>query len=225
MIEQAQYGEWVDRYVRDELSDAEVVVFEEQLLEDTELQSELEAILVIKQALKLDVTGEMGSAESAENTHGHNQWSTYAMAASVLLAVVSTTFYWRSSVEAGHLKEQIANLQAPRTSVLNVPVNIMRSGGNSTPDVIIQKPAGQGVIVLDIELSARFQSLDAINFELLTANSTTILKWTAAANSSDRASVVLNSELIPDGLVHLQMSDPSGKLHESRLLEFRKPGS
>jgi anti-sigma factor RsiW len=221
MIEQSSYSDWVDRYVRDELSDEEVIVFEEQLLEDSELQTELEAVLVMKETLKLETSQVTDFSESAEKTPGRNQWSALAMAASVLLAVVSTTFYWRASVETGNLQEQIANLQAPRASVLNVPVNIMRSGDDATPDVIIQKPAGQGAIVLDIELSARFQSLDLVNFELQADQSTTVLKWAAQPTSSGRASVVLNSELVPDGMVQLQMSDFSGELHERRLLEFR----
>ena len=223
MTEQNKYIDWVDRYVLDKLSEEEVVEFEEQLLEDASLQTELEAVLLVKEALKLENEEAADTLQLADTAPGRNQWSTMAIAASVLLAVVSTTFYWRTSVEAGHLREQLMALQAPRTSVLNVAVNIMRSAGSTTPDVIIQKPAGNGVIVLDIELSARFQNLNMINFELQTDHSTGGLKWSAPPTPGGRASVVLNSEKVPDGLVHLQMSDASGEVLESRLLEFREP--
>lgn len=223
MVEQDMNNNIVDRYVRDELSDDEVVAFEEQLLEDPELQKELEAVLALKQALTLQNQLEAEPEEPEQLLSGGNQWSTMAIAASVLLAIVSTTFYWRSSVEAGRLQEQLAALQAPRTSVLNVAVNIMRSAGSSTPDVIIQKPAGHAVIVLDIELSPGFHKLDSINFQLQAGEDTPVLSWIAPPTSSGRASVVLNAEAVPDGMVYLQISDPSGKLQEKRLLEFRKP--
>jgi len=222
MIEQSKYSDWVDRYVRDELSDEDVIVFEEQLMEDIELQNQLEAVLVIKEALKLDRGLATGPTEWTEAKPARNQWSTMAMAASVLLAVVSTTFYWKTSVEAGHLQEQLSALKAPRTAVLNVPVDIMRSVGGDTPDIIVQKPAGQGAIILDIELSSRFHVLETINFQLQANDSSEVLSWTASPSSSGRASVVLNSELVPAGLVYLQISDPASELHESRLLEFRE---
>jgi hypothetical protein len=144
-----------------------------------------------------------------------------AIAASVVLAIVSTTFYWRTSVEAGRLQEQVNALQAPRTAVLNVPVNIMRTAGDASPDAIVQVPAGNGVIVLDIELSAHFQSLASIDFRLQADGLEEALKWTAPPSSSGRARVVLFSETIPGGRAHLQISNPSGDLTETRLLEFR----
>jgi len=222
MTEQSKYHDWVDRYVRDELSEDEVVEFEEQLMTDTQLQSQVEAVLVMKEALKFESEPVTDFAKHAAEVPRRNQWSSMALAASVLLAVVSTTLYWRTSVKAGHLQEEIAALQSPRTSVLNVPVDIMRSAGSSTPDVIIQKPAGYGAIVLDIELSAGFANLDSIRFSLQTDDSKPVLSWTATPNTSGRVSVVLNSETVPDGMIHLEMSDPTSKLRDSRLIEFRK---
>jgi hypothetical protein len=221
MTEQEKYGEWVDRYVRDELSEDEVVAFEERLLEDPGLQRELEAVLAIRKALQLDAELPSEPAQWAKTKPGANQWSSMAIAASVVLAIVSTTFYWRTSVEAGRLQEQVNALQAPRTAVLNVPVNIMRTAGDASPDAIVQVPAGNGVIVLDIELSAHFQSLASIDFRLQADGLEEALKWTAPPSSSGRARVVLFSETIPGGRAHLQISNPSGDLTETRLLEFR----
>lgn len=223
MVEQDMNNNIVDRYVRDELSDEEVVAFEEQLLEDPQLQDELEAVLALKEAMQIQNQLDADTEEPEDLLSGGNQWSNMAIAASVLLAIVSTTFYWRTSVETGRLQEQLAALQAPRTSVLNVAINIMRSAGSKTPDVIIQKPAGHGVLVLDIELSPGFHKLDSINFQLQTGEGKSVLRWTALPTTSGRASVVLNAEAVPDGMVYLQISDSSGKLQEKRLLEFRKP--
>ena len=222
MTEQSKYSDWIDRYVRDELSDEEGVVFEERLIEDTQLQTELETVLAIRRALKLDDELASDSRQWAGTVSGANQWSSMAIAASVLLAIVSTTFYWRASIETGRLRDQLTVLQAPRTTVLTVPVNIMRSEESNTPDVIVQKPAGNGVLVLDIELSPHFQSLGLIDFRLQASDSEVLFKWTAPPTSSGRATVVLISEAIPDGVAFLQISDPSGELKESRLLEFRK---
>ena len=223
MNEKSKFYDWVDPYIRGELSDEELAIFEERLIADSQLQKEFEAVFGIKQALKLDAKTESNSTRQAEMRPGRNQWSSLAIAASVLLAVTSTTLYWRTSVEAGRLKEQLSALQAPRSTVLNVPINIMRSAGGVTPDVIVQKPAGNGAIVLDIELSQRFQELDLIEFQLLADESESVLNWTATADFSGRVSVVLNSELVPEGMVQLVISDPSSKLQDSRLLEFRKP--
>lgn len=224
MTEQSKYDDWVDRYVRDELSEEEVEAFEERLMTDGDLQNQLEAVLLMKEALKLESESEADSARDAVVVPWRNQWSPMAIAASVLLAVVSTTLYWRSNVQIGHLQDQVAALQAPRTSVLTVPVDIMRSAGSATPDVIVEIPAGHGAIVLDIELSARFQNLRAVDFELLTQDSEVALAWTAAPVGSDTVKVVLDSEVVPTGMVQLRMSDPDGDVQESRLLEFRKPG-
>jgi len=223
MNEQGKYDDWVDRYVRDELSEEEVVDFEERLLTDSELQSQLEAVLVMKEALKLASEAETDPAEDAVVAPWRNQWSPMAIAASVLLAVVSTTLYWRSNVEIGHLQDQVAALQAPRTSVLTVPVDIMRSAGSATPDVIVEIPSGHSAIVLDIELSARFQNLPSVDFELIPQDSEAVLAWAAAPAGADTVKVVLDSEVVPVGLIQLRMSDPDSDVQESRLLEFRGP--
>lgn len=221
MTEHSKYNDWIDRYVKDELSDEEVVLFEEQLINDSQLQSQLEAVLVIKEALKSDHESGTEFTESEFISAKRNQWSSMAIAASVVLAVVSTTLYWRTSVEVGHLQQQLTSLKSPRSTVLSVPVNIMRSGGATTAGTIIQKPGDNGVIVLDIELSAGFHKLETINFQLQTDTQTPALEWSAAPNSSGRTTVVLNADVVPDGMVRLTIADPSGDLLESRLLEIR----
>ncbi len=224
MTEQGKYDDWVDRYVRDELSEEEVEEFEERLMTDSDLQSQLEAVFLMKEALKLESEAETETSKDAVVIPWRNQWSPMAIAASVLLAVVSTTLYWRSNVEIGHLQEQVTALQAPRTSVLTVPVDIMRSAASATPDVIVEIPAGHSAIVLDIELSAQFQNLQTVDFELVTQDSKAVLAWAAAPAGSDTVKVVLDSEVVPAGMIQLRMSDPDSDMQERRLLEFRRPG-
>lgn len=219
MAEHDFNNEWVDRYIRDELSDEDEATFEEALLEDPALQADVEAALGIREALKKESIL-LGPSEVTPMPAG-NQWTSLAMAASVLLAVVSTTMFWRGGIENNRLQEQVEALRQPRASVLQVPVNIMRSSSNSTPDVIVQKPAGQGAIVLNIELSPTFQNLSSIQFALQQIDKAPVISWTGQPGSDGRISVVLNNEVIPDGLVQLQMTSPDRKATETRLLEFR----
>lgn len=219
MAEHDFNNEWVDRYIRDELSDEDEATFEEALLEDPALQADVEAALGIREALKKESIL-LGPSEVTPMPAG-NQWTSLAMAASVLLAVVSTTMFWRGGIENNRLQEQVEALRQPRASVLQVPVNIMRSSSNSTPDVIVQKPAGQGAIVLNIELSPVFQNLSSIQFALQQIDKAPVISWTGQPGSDGRISVVLNNEVIPDGLVQLQMTSPDRKTTETRLLEFR----
>ena len=220
-------SDWVDRYMRDELNAAEEMVFEERLLEDLELQRELEAALGIKEMLKHsglktgDVIGPSTSKVSEISKVTGNSWRPLALAASVLLAVASTTLLWRANIESNGLKQQLQALQQPRTSILNVPVDIMRSSGDGSPDVIVQKPGQQGVVVLDVELTSGFSQLNEIHFELSEENGSRFLAWNSSPSHAGRASVVLNSESIPDGRVTLTMTAPDGQMKETRLLEFR----
>lgn len=213
--------DWVDRYIRDELSAEEEMAFEERLLQDAELQRELEAALAIKETFKRNdiMTGDP-VAPFTRSTN-RNAWTPFALAASVLLAVASTTLLWRANIETNGLKRQLETLRQPRTNVLSVPVDIMRSAGSGTPDVIIQKPGPNGVVVLDIELSSRFSQLDHVDFSLSEAAGGQLLAWSSKPAPDGIASVALNSESIPAGRVILKMTAPGGQFEETRLLEFR----
>lgn len=213
---------FVDRYIRDELSAEELAAFEEALLEDPELQLHVETALGIRQVLSQAQALGDSAAPRPGRGRTRNQWAPLAMAASVLLALVSATLLWRTSLESNELKAQIEALKQPRTSVLQVPVDIMRSSGNVTPDVIIQKPAGHGLVVLDIELPPEFQNAPLIHFELRRDEAPPIVSWSARPGQDGRSSVALNAEAIPLGLIHLYISDEAGELRESRLLEFRQ---
>ena len=220
MAERIINSSWVDRYIRDELSADDEIAFEERLLDDQELQQELEAALAIQETLSRSDLSDVVVAHSASKL-ATNSWTPFAMAASVLLAVASTTLLWRANIESDNLRHQLEELGQPRSSVLMVPVDIMRSAGMATPDVIILKPGGQAIIALDIELSARFHPLESISFELRDEkNLGETLEWSSSPTSDGRAQVFLHSESIPEGRVILTMSGPDGQPKETRLLEF-----
>lgn len=219
-------GDWVDRYVRDELSAEDELAFEEQLLEDPALQQQVEAALGIKEALKLDELDEDNQDSTTvdgplQPKASGNSWTPLAFAASVLLAVASTTLLWRANIESDGLRQQLNEMQQPRTNMLKISVDIMRSAGNGTPDIIIQKPALRGIIALDIELSSRFSQLDEITFQLSEENGNSFVTWAGRPSSDGRASVILNSESIPAGKVVLTMTSPDEQSKETRLMEFR----
>ncbi len=219
MTEQ-NFSEWVDDYVRDRLPADEEAAFEEALLEDAELQAQVEVALGMREALNNDSELELQGAMPARPSAG-NSWSGYALAASVALAIVSTTLYWQAGVENDRLINQIESLGQPVGSVLHVPVNIMRSGGQSTPDVIVQKPEGRAAILLDIELGTKARGEAQLSFELLDPSGEPVLTWQSSPTSEGRTSVVLSSEQIPASRLWLQISDSSGNELERRLLEFR----
>jgi hypothetical protein len=138
-----------------------------------------------------------------------------------ILAVFSTVMFWKVSNDSAQLQRQLVSLSQPRTQVLTVPVNIMRSAGQHTPDVIIQKPTGHSAILLDIELGSRARELDRLAFALVDETGNSISDWIDAPTPDGRASVVLNSEQLPASRLWLQISSINGQALERRLLEFR----
>ncbi len=151
MLKPEQKSDWVDRYLRNGLTTDEEAVFETALLDSPDLQLQLETALGIRQAVLLQAAA--GATEKAyppPTLDARNHWQPLALAASVVLAVFSTTMYWQVSNKAGMLQSEITAMSQPRTSVLTVPVDIMRSADSQTPDVMVQKPEGNALLVLDV---------------------------------------------------------------------------
>ncbi len=67
-------SDWVDRYIRHELSEQEEMSFEEYLLEDVQLQQTLEAALAIREALKQDRRWELGEIKSPDPRAAGSSW-------------------------------------------------------------------------------------------------------------------------------------------------------
>lgn len=224
MTEHSKNCELVDRYVRNELSADEEADFETRMLESPELQERVQASLGIKRALAMEDPTEKSASEQQRSIHtGQNSWKTLALAASVLLAVFSTLMLVKTSIESGQLKRQIAVLNQPQTSVLTVPVDIMRSAGGATPDVIIQIPPAGTAVQLDIELTTQSQNQTLLNMALLDQQQNPLITWQAFPLDNGRSTVLIRSEQLSAGLVQLQISDADGVVLEQRLLEFRPP--
>ena len=212
----------VDRYVRDELAVDETVEFEQALMESSAMQQDLETALGLREALLLVPEQNLPrNGLLPEFLPGGGNWQPVALAASLLLAVFSTVMFWKVSNDSAGLQNQLDLLNQPRTQLLSVPVNIMRSASSRTPDVIIQKPLGHSAILLDIELGSAASELEELIFELVDDGGVAISSWNAAPTQSGRASVMLSSERIPSARLWLQISSGQGRTLERRLLEFR----
>ncbi len=128
--------------------------------------------------------------------------------------------YWKVSNEAGMLRSEIGALHQPRTAVLTVPVDIMRSADTQTPDVIIQKPEGNSLLVLDVELSPAVIALGRARMTLRDTQAAELLAWDSGPFEAGRVTAAFDSHNLPDGKVWLEMSDARGRLLDRRLLEF-----
>lgn len=215
-------NEWIDRYIRNELAANEEAEFETALLDSPELQRRLETAMGVRQAFVLnDELGGSGQAIPLQDLDARNNWQPLALAASVLLAVFSTTMYWKTSNDAAALRSEIEVLSQPRTVVLTVPVNIMRSSGSQTPDVIIQKPGGNALVALDIELGHATVAADLARLTFRDPQEVELISWASGSVENGRIITVFNTQQLPDGRVWLELSDVEGKVIDRRLLEFR----
>lgn len=222
MYEQSSSQKWVDRYVRNLMTMDEIAAFEDTLMESPGLQQDLEAALALRELLSRESVQEPFIAEMLpQSVPRVRHWQSMALAATVVLAVFSTVMFWKIGNDSADLQRQLDQLSQPRTQVLNVPLNIMRSAGGRTPDAIIQKPAGHAAILLDIELTPAARQLDAVNFSLLDQAGASVVSWSAAPTPQGHATVLLNSEQVPAAQLWLEISSPRGDLVERRLLEFR----
>lgn len=221
MHKPAEKSDWVDRYLRNGLTTDEEAVFETALLDSPDLQLQLETALGIRQAVLLQAA--MGEAEKAYPPSGldaRNHWQPLALAASVVLAVFSTTMYWQVSNKAGMLQSEITAMSQPRSSVLTVPVDIMRSAGSQTPDVIVQKPDGNALLVLDVELSPAVAALGQVRMSLRDAQAVELLAWDSGGFDDGRVTAAFDARKLPNGKVWLEMADGQGRVIDRRLLEF-----
>lgn len=214
---------WADRYVRNKLSEDQMADFEVAMLDSPAIQDEVANVLHIRQLLALHPAAlETTPRNFSKARSGFTSWAPAALAASLLAALVSTALFVQSRQQANDLQDRFTSATAFAAQVLKVPVDIMRSAG-STPEVIVQKPAGASAIMLDIELPPRLQDLEVIEFQLRQGDSEPLYNWSASPGPDGRAQVVLLGERIPDGLIYLEFKAPGSAQMESRLLEFRAP--
>lgn len=221
MVRKTAKPDVIDRYVRNELAADEIVKFEEALVESPELQRELETILGLREALALrpETAADPGRAEPRP---GAEYWRPAAVAASLLLAVFSTAMLWKVSNENAGLREDLDLLAQPRTTVLRIPVDTLRSGGaDQRPDVVIRKPEGRAALLLDIDYSSMAGRHERIFFELNDERGAVLMAWSIEARAGGRSSVMVDNEHIPAGRIWLRFLSAEGEELDRRLLEFR----
>ena len=222
MARQASRLDWVNRYVRNELTVDEIVGFEQALMDSPDIQRDLESVLGLREALLLQPEQSIPPADLLpEALSGGGNWKSAALAASVILAVFSTVMFWKVSNDSAELHRQLDLLSQPRSIVLKVPVDIMRSAGSRTPDVVARIPEGHAAILLDIQLTPRSLQQPSLFFNMVDETGATVASWSATSFANGRAEVLLNSEQVPALPVWLEISSDEGQLLERRLLEFR----
>lgn len=226
MLEQSHRKFWVDWYVNGDLSAEDTEAFETALLESSELQNDLETALALQGVFSWKSPEHENAVSEPRpmqlrSDPGH--WHQLALAASVILAVVSTVMWWKTGNHAGDLERQVQALSLPVSEVLKVEVPIMRSAGSRTPDVIVQKPEGRAAVLLDIELGLAAREKAQLAFTLMDPEGTTVLAWQSVPRATGRATVVIPAAQIPASRLWLQINDSDGNILERRLLEFRDP--
>ncbi|RLA50732.1 MAG: hypothetical protein DRR42_12280 [Gammaproteobacteria bacterium] len=212
-----------DRYIRNKLSPAENIEFEQRLLESRELQNEVEEALILQKALRLEKTL---INESKHGTYEVNRispvWMKWALAASTVLAIVSISFYFVENAERKLLVDQVASLGQPRTGVVSASIKIMRSADSHIPEAIIQLPTQDSILLLEVELGTHSRAEKKLNFAFQSDNDSTILAWTGVVDEHGMSSVAIDSERVPSGLVWLVVSGKEKIALERRLLEFNR---
>lgn len=216
-------AQWIDRYLRDQLGPEEEEAFEVELMDSPELQRELEAALGLREVLRADERSAPDAEEGPVDITGAPtaKWRNFAMAACLVLAVFSTTMYWRTSNELSNARNDLESLMQPVGDVLRVPVDIMRSGSQQEPDVIVQKPADDALLLLDIEVSPRARQEPALNLRLVSDDGTELMAWSSRPLPSGRHTAAIRSAQIPTSRIWLEASSLEGELLDRRLLEFR----
>lgn len=214
-------SELVDSYLRNKLKSDEVTAFETALLESPELQLELETAMGIRQIVLLEAEPDHQElVNPLQELEARNNWQPLALAASVVLAVFSTTMYWKVSNEARVLQSEVAALNQPHTSVLTIPVDIMRSAGDQIPDIIVQKPPGNALVILDVELSPAVAAEDELRMSLRDLQAAELIAWDSGKVENGRITAAIDSRILPDGKVWLEMANKQGQVIDRRLLEF-----
>lgn len=207
--------EWVDRYLRDELDDEERDAFELELMNSPELSKALTAAMGLQQALELGEEHLPDSDPGDVSPLGPSRgWRTFAMAASLLLAVFSTTMYWRTSNE-------VSVLRAPVGQVLTVPVEVMRSGSETEAPRAVAIPNEADLVLFDIEIPADHADEAVLDMRLSAQDGEEILSWQSSPLPIGNHNVAVRASQLPRGQAVLEARNPDGELIYRRLLEFR----
>lgn len=220
----SSFNSQVERYVGNHMRAQEEALFEEHLLTSIELQNEVEVALAMQQALKHDSARPKSelSAASTRNRNS-NRWQTYALAASVTMAVLTGYLYFDQAKENKSLQAGLESARQPNTNVALIPVRVFRSAENSsdkrTADLVVRKPPPGSVVVLDIELDSLAQQQAQLSATLADESLAELASWSIFPGSQ-HTQIVLPVEQIPDGLIRLNLLGQDDSLVRTQWIQF-----
>lgn len=225
MIESRAMSNQVDRYVRGEFDPAETAAFEAELLESPELQDALETALGLRRTLEFERTLNEAGQVSHDTPAGPrgplpSRWKSWALAAPLMAAAVTASLWWRTGAENEQLHARIADLDRPVSTVLSVPLDVMRSSNPGVPDVFIRKPEEAAVLIIDLEVAPRLALAPALDLELRAEQGDELARWSATPDADGRIQIAHRADLLPDGRLTLRISDPASGGSDIRLIEL-----
>lgn len=231
MTESAVMSERVDRYVRGELDEAQAAAFEAELLESPRLQDALEVALGLQRVARFGAapasaevlplrTRAAAAPPPARPLESAPGWRNWALAASVVLAVTSTTLLWRAETQNAGLQARVDELAQPLSEVLTVPVDVMRSADPSTPDVRIRRSAAPATLVLDVELAAQLVGTSTLDLQLSGPDGAALASGTATPTADGRVEIALRTAGLPDGVLTLRLAAPDSGAAQIRRVEL-----
>lgn len=209
---------WVDRYVLNELSEDESVIFEAAMFESAALRRDVEVALSLQAVLGLDdAASESVQTSSPGASRRVQPWQPWAVAASVLVGVLGGAMWFKSASEISELHDQVAELSRSYDEVVVKRLDLTRSGGGTRGTPVL-KPPGNALLVLDIELSPRTKDLDHAQIKLIDDAGQLISSWSGATTDRDRLSLGVRSSRLAEGPLLVEILDAEGtKLEEMRL--------
>lgn len=221
MVKRTSKMDLTDLYVRNELTADEIVKFEEALMESPEMQRHLEMVLGLREMLALYPEG-MAECRRRESLSGDGRWRYVAFAATLMLAAFVSGMFWNVKNENGELRAELAQLGQPRTNILRIPVDTLRSStADRMPDVVIKKPEDHAALLLDIDYGTLGRRHERILFELTDESGMVLMSWSVKGEPRGRSSVMLNNEQVPPERLWLRFLSAEGTELDKRLLEFR----
>lgn len=216
MVDRIFDSGWVERYVLNQLSEDDEMAFEEALFGSEDLRRDVEAALALQSVLTLDERmGEEPSSGSGEVARLPPAWQPLATAASLLAGALGLVMWYSSSLELASLRGQISELNRTPQEVVIKRIDLTRSSGpgSGTP---VRKPAGDALLVLDIELSPGTIERERVRVDLINDGGQVIASWSGDTMSRDRVSMGVRSGHLPDnGALSLEFRSPGGELLET----------
>lgn len=207
---------WVDRYVLNALSEEEATEFEAALFDSEALRRDVEAALSLQSILSIDETSNAeAQSVTARIPHRVQSWQPLALAASLLVGVVGIAMWFTSSSEVTNLRGQISKLNQASSEIVIKRIDVTRSSSAASGTPVL-KPAGDALLVLDVELSSRTKGLDRVQVGLVDETGITLSSWSGDTTNRDRVSLGIRSGQLRGGSLSIEFRQSDGELLEER---------